>query len=252
LERLLAAGVRPDLLYVEVVPFMLAAHQDQLFEERMLDGARLNAAEVWRLRRLYHQPSRLLSTWCLGRLLPCYRHQAEIRTRLAPGLPHTGLVTNDNGFDDHGWRPQLGRISEERRRTGTALAQELCADRCAVPDFAREPVEALEALLGRCRGEHIPVALVLMPEGEPFRAFYSPAARTALADLLGRIQRTWGVCVVDARTWVAEEDFCDTHHLLADGGRHFTARFGREVLRPVVATLAQGTQWVSRNEKGGR
>jgi hypothetical protein len=101
-------------------------------------------------------------------------------------------------------------------------------------------VRALEDVLSRCRREGIPVTLLLMPEAAPFRALYSAAAREALAELLVRLRRDWGVDVVDARTWMEDAAFSDTHHLLADGARRFTERFGREWLWPASGSPGDG------------
>jgi hypothetical protein len=243
LRRLLDRGIRPDLLYVEVVPNMMAARGRRLMEERRLDAARLCAGEVWRLRPYYSQPYRLLGGWALARLLPCYRHQAELR----------GLLTGEEtagpavaGLDSHGWHARRDLPDAEYRRQTAALVRGQNAEFCACPALAAEPVAALESLLSVCRGEGIPVALVLMPEGDSFRALYTAQARAALDGLLRRLERDWGVRVVDARTWVDEAGFWDSHHLLAGGARRFTERFGREALDPVMAALPPRSPQASR------
>jgi len=73
-----------------------------------------------------------------------------------------------------------------------------------------------------------------MPEAKPFRDLYSAAAREALATLLRQLQAKWSLRVVDARDWVDDAGFWDTHHLLDVGARTFTDRFGREILRPAL------------------
>jgi hypothetical protein len=233
LRRLLDAGIRPDLLYVEVMPALLA-DRDGSREERLLDGARLRLAEVLSVCPSYRHPRRLLGGWLLGRLLPCHRHQAEIRGWL--GLDK---ASGDAGFvDEYGWRCWASPIEEGFRRQVSDLAHRQYQPYCVSETFAPGPVRALEELLALCRREGIPVKLLLMPEGKPFRDLYSPASRKAFATLMGQIQSKWGVAVVDARGWVNDTGFWDTHHLLDEGARCFTDRFGREALRPALQALA--------------
>src|SRR5689334_21204732 len=59
LRRLLAAGVRPDLLLVEVLPAALNRAGDHSLEEGWLSAARLGPAEVARLRSYHSHPARL-------------------------------------------------------------------------------------------------------------------------------------------------------------------------------------------------
>jgi hypothetical protein len=42
------------------------------------------------------------------------------------------------------------------------------------------------------------------------------------------------VPVVDARTWLDDDDFTDSHHPLQRGAEKFTRRLGRELLEPLV------------------
>jgi hypothetical protein len=236
LRRLLDEGIRPDLVFLEIMPAMVLDHPPGLWEEKLLDGARLRGDELAWLWPHYHQPRRLLGGWLLGRLLPCYRHQAELRGCL--GLDSTAF--NVPAIDSHGWLPRPGPADPERRRQGWELARGQYQRFCDASGLAGNLVEVLQDVLGLCRREGIGAHLFLMPEGQPFRALYSPAARAALAGLLDRLKRRWGVRVVDARDWVDDDGFWDMHHLLAGGARLFTDRFGREGLRPALAELSGG------------
>jgi hypothetical protein len=246
LRRLLNAGVRPDLLYVELMPTMMADVDGHRQEERLLDGARLQAGEVWRLRGHYHEPARLFGSWALGRLLPCYRHQAELRGRLPLDGAPVAVGLDGSSYDSHGWCGRMEPRSPEDNRLGWAITLKQYGILCAAPDFAPEPVAALEALLGLCRREGIPVTLVLMPEGAPFRALYTPAAREALTGLLSRLRRNWSVPVVDARLWVEDAGFWDNHHMVWTGAVRFTERLGREAVRPALASLPRGIHCAAR------
>lgn len=241
LRRLLAEGIRPDLLFVEVMPALLVKHGGRVLEEKMLDGARLCLREMLRLRRGYREPRRVVSSWFLGRLLPCYRHQAEVRGEL--GLEPPDAATNPNNpslVDEYGWRARTDEITAAYRQKTTEMALSQYEAFCGSGRIARQPVQALEGLLGLCRREGIPAALVLMPEGKPFRALYSAEAWAACAGLLERLNQRWGVKVIDARTWVEDRGFWDAHHMLPPGAWQFTERFGREALQPALQELRPG------------
>jgi len=96
------------------------------------------------------------------------------------------------------------------------------------------PDRATRELLELCRREHIPVTLFTTPEGSAFRGWYTPAARRAVNEYLTGIESEYGVVVTDARTWLADSDFTDSHHPLKRGRRRLTKRLGREVLEPLV------------------
>ncbi len=238
LRRLLADGIRPDWLFVEIVPNMFMDRESRLMEERLVDGARYQAREVWLLHSYYHQPYRLLSAWGLGRALPCYRHQAELRVALLPESSTGAERLDGYGIDGHGWHPRHDRPSDDYCRATSTLAREQNADFGACTTLAAGPVQALEDVLALCARHGIPVTLLRMPEGSSFRALYRSEARAALAGLLDRLRSQWSVSLVDAQDWVEDTGFWDTHHLLADGAHRFTERFAQEALRPVQAELA--------------
>ncbi len=243
LHRLLDAGIRPDLLYAEVMPALLVASEGRALEEKMLDAARLRAGEVIALLPYYREPHRPVFGWGLGRLLPCYRHPAELRALAGLGNPAWGGAADYPGpLDGHGWHPRPDDISPEERQRATAMALGQYDAFCASPQVAAEPVRALEALLERCRREGIPVELVLMPEGKAFRALYTPEITTALKGLFARLQERWGVTIVNARDWVDDAGFWDTHHMLVSGARQFTEHFGREPLARALRALSRRTR----------
>jgi hypothetical protein len=237
LRRLLDDGIRPDLLFLEVLPAHLLVSHGALLEEKMLDGTRLRAGEMLGLRRRYREPWRLASGWLLGRLLPCYRHQADLRVCLGLVRPETdGLDPWDPELvDGYGWRARSDPMSEDYRRGATEMAVRQYEEVCSATEVGEEAVRAVEDLLALCRRERIPVILVVMPEGSRFRALYTPAARAACDGVLARLQAAWGVRVVDARAWVDDVGFWDMHHMLPQGARQFGERFAREVLAPALA-----------------
>ena len=80
----------------------------------------------------------------------------------------------------------------------------------------------------------IAVALLLTPEGETFRSWYSPAATLELEAFLNKLSADFGVPIYDAREWFDDTYFSDSHHLMPHGAREFTLRFEREILQPFI------------------
>jgi hypothetical protein len=93
---------------------------------------------------------------------------------------------------------------------------------------------ALDELLRECRSEGIRAALVVMPEGTAFRSLYSPDAWARIESLLKMLHQEFGVPVINAREWIADDGFSDSHHLVAHAAAAFSARLAREVAGPLL------------------
>jgi hypothetical protein len=233
LTRLLAAGIRPDFLLVEVLPALLHQADAAPIEEDWLDGSRLCLDELAALWPDHSHPSRLLGPWCRSRLLPCYHDRLGLGAGL--GLKAPAAVALAEGLDSHGWYAYpASRVAttERDRRLAMARAQYV-SDK---PEgggglrLAAGPARALRSLLDRCRAEGIPAALVLMPEGSEFRGFLPAPVRAGLDGFLTDLARTERVPLIDARDWVEDAGFWDGHHLLPEGALTFTRRLEREVV----------------------
>jgi hypothetical protein len=236
LRRLLARGLRPDLLLVEAWPPQLS--------ERYDEGGRFPALRLWRddlplLER--YGAAGLRADWWAARPVPWYAHRFAILSRLLPQLLPDALRQDWAwGCDDAGWlravagpAPGQGRAWGERARTeyGDLLA-----------DFrpGGTGCRALRELLDVCRRERIPAALVLLPEATCFRAIYSPQAQARTDALLAEFRRDYGVAALDGRDWVADDGFWDSHHLGAAGAAAFTERLGRLLAPHMSVTTASG------------
>lgn len=236
-ERLLARGVRPEKVFVEVNPALLAWRDGEPMEERMLDGARLSPGELARVLPHYCEPRRLLGKWAAAWLLPCHRRSAELRRLLAAGQAANDADAADHLMDDYGWQHVPAPVDAARRRELTKMAADQYDG--ALAKFEPGPIQRklLDELLARCRRESIEAALVLMPEGTSFERLYGPQTEPALQRLLTELRGEHRVAVIDARRWVADDLFSDGHHLLPAGATAFTERFAREAL---PAQLASG------------
>jgi hypothetical protein len=240
LRRLLAEGVRPDLLVLEVLPPTLNQPADHPVEEEWLDAARLRSAEADFLARYHSDPGRSLRQWLKGRGLPCVWHHDSLRTCLAPGSgsAESGAERVRAAMDAHGWLPYRKQdVTPERRRASAEFARAQYAGAWGEFRLAGRPARALTDVLALCRAQDIPVALLLMPEGSGFRARYPPTMRAGIDAHLRAVSAAHAVPLIDARDWLPDDAFWDSHHLLPRGAAAFTERFGREVLAPLLRTL---------------
>jgi hypothetical protein len=222
LRRLLRRGVRPDLLLVEVLPPVLAG------QVRVGDFAHMDPARLWHAdlplaeRYLPQEPSR--AGWWAGWPVPCHSHRLAIVSVLSPGLlPMPMRLDWLRDIDDSGWvdLPVFGAEPQRRRQATDKVHREYAYYLDGFRLGGPNPL-ALCELLDLCRQEGIPAVLVLMPEGSAFRGWYAPSAWAEVEGFLGEVGRDYGVDVIDAHSWLPDEDFADSHHLLPEG-RHASA-----------------------------
>jgi hypothetical protein len=233
LRRLLDAGVRPTWVLVEVLPPVLRDTD----EETRLKVQRLAWNDVAFLRRYVQRPGEMEREWVGGALVPWHTHRFCLLSHFAPAwLPWFSR-------QDHVWRrlDAFGWLTYPHETvTPEAYARELektrqeYAHRFQQFRVAEVAERALGELLTLCRREGIGAALFVMPEGSEFRGWYPPDMSREVEAYLARLAREHGVAVTDARAWVADGQFIDGHHLLPYGAAAFSARFGREALRPLL------------------
>ncbi len=236
LRRLLAEGCRPERLLIEVLPPVLAG-QVRLPEIDGLAPERLRHRELALVERQIPERAGWRADWWQAWPVPCHTHRFAIMSRLAPGLlPSQVRLDWFRGADDTGWvKPPWPDVTPERyraalERTRVEYAYYLNGFRLGGPS-----PPALREMLDLCREERLPATLVLMPEGSDFRGWYSAAAWGQVEGFLAELRADYGVGVVDARAWVPDEEFADSHHLTPKGAERFSERLGREVLAPQFA-----------------
>jgi hypothetical protein len=242
LTRLLAAGIRPDFLLVEVLPALLHQADAAPVEEDWLDGSRLRLEELTALWPDHSHPARLLGAWSRSRFLPCYHDRAGLGVGFGLKAPATETLARD--LDSHGWYEypaSRAQATDRQRRLEMARAQYVSDNPQGNGGLrlAAGPARSLRALLARCRAEGIPAALLLMPEGSAFQGFLAAPVRAGLDAFLTELARTEQVPLIDARAWVEDAGFWDGHHLLPEGAGTFTRRLEREVL-PLLRATACG------------
>jgi hypothetical protein len=233
-------GVRPRLLLVEVLPpFLSAPGEERQGEESWLEVETLTLPQLAQLWSYCEQPGKLGRRWLWSRVLPAYHHRVRLldsvlRSWQAPPIQPkaTRLI------DRWGWSCGAGQrvVTPASSWKWTSTAYYFFGSPLVYFRLGAGPTQALRDLLGHCRQEGIAVALVLMPEGSQFRSWYPAQAREAIDGLMKDLAREEHVEVIDARTWVPDHGFWDSHHMLPHGAKIFTGRLIPEVQRLLKQT----------------
>ncbi len=232
LDRLLADGVRPAVLLVEVLPAMLQDDHGPPRESAWLYADRLTGAERATVVRHGFPAATVDKRWLESVLIPAYALRFQIMCRISPSaLPWPLRFDWSRGADECGYGSLVEQNppAEDRARrfaqTRAEYAGILAGYRPGGPAVA-----ALRELLETCRAAGVPVRLVLMPESSEFRQMYGPGASDRLLATLRELPAP----LVDARDWLPDGEFNDGHHMLTAGAERFTDRLAGEVVAPLL------------------
>ena len=240
LRRLLEEGIRPDWIIFEVWPPFLNDNNVFGRDDGTLDARRLQ----WRDRPVVERDAKdgaeLMRLWLQLQLVPWYWHRSILLSYFAPkwGPP---IPFGDDFWtetDDWGWRelPLFGHRRFERFVEKGEEFRHVLEVLHPTPIAERRVTDVLSI----CRDNKIPVSILYMPESSPLRSWYPEEIRQAIDEYLRGLQPRFGAPLIDARDWMPDEYFGDTHHLTADGAalfsRHLAEALGVPVKgRPVVA-----------------
>ncbi len=241
LRRLLAEGVRPAWVLIEVWPPFLA--QAGAFEEaEAILRCDWDWADVPLLARFYSQGRSAINSVLGKRLAPAVHYRQKLLNHYAPVLLPPDLVRELErasrqwcGQDEWGAQRLIeDRPDPQRRRHNLEVGRYLMnpvLENFHVSDLADG---ALRGLLDECHGRGIRTALFVMPEHSALRGWYPSDLKAAFHQYLTQLHEDYAVPVIDARSWCPDDDFGDMCHLLASGAVAFSERFGRDVCRPLL------------------
>jgi hypothetical protein len=243
LRRLLQAGVRPDVVLVELTPFLLDERDPEELQEIRLPPERLTLEEAGWVAGLAGQarPSATMRWW-QDVCFPQYTHRFALVSQVMPNLlPLTKRLNEGHAFLDmtqqcvnqHGqqWRPEL-------RELGLQEARRRHFDKMQTIPKTGVSIEALDEIFRLCKQEGIRAALILMPEGREFQSWYSDQALADIQALAASLSERNGIAWHDCQNWLPDEHwYSDSHHLLPTGANKFTRRFWHEVLQPMLTNL---------------
>jgi hypothetical protein len=236
LRRLLTARIHPDLLLVEVFPLLFNDAGEHPLEEYWLQSSRLRLSELVHLEPYHSDRVRLLRRWWQARLFPWSALESwaqELFLKIEPGGAPGPIAVPAGVMDEHGWKAHFqGGISPQMRARMLEVARAQYRQ-CMNSFHPGQPqARALLTLLDLCHQHHIPVVLVMMPEGSTFRSCYAEGLRESLNSYVRDLARPWNLPWHDASSWLPDEAFSDSHHALPSGAALFTARLVREVVEP--------------------
>jgi hypothetical protein len=252
LRRLLKDRLRPDLLLVEVVPPLLAGQPYAPREVDWLPPTRLDWNELADLEKYGPPLGNPRRDWLKAQPLPWYAHRFDILSWLSPQWVPVKLRSDwGEPGDPSGWTPH---IAPDRSPAAYARGVERARKEYEsfLAWFQISPASAgpLLDLLQLCRAERIPTALVLMPEGLPFRNLYPPFAWPKIDEFLAIAMREFTVPVINAREWIGDHEFSDSHHLLPEGAAQFTERLCRDALVPLYSASSGLQARTSLHDRG--
>jgi hypothetical protein len=242
-RQMLARKIRPDWLLVEVWPAFWKERQG-LFEEK---GPVLQAdqylSDLPVLRRLYGAGWDCFTKVFGETLTPIIHYRADLIAQYVPFLAGRGAVgeigwgrVRWGNLDDWGWLPiAWGRSPPPEFAQMLKDAQKVTLPYIDPLEFKPGTDWAMRQLLCECHRQGTKVALFFTPEHSALRSWYPQQSLDAILAYFQGLADEYGVPVVDAREWLADEAFVDFCHLLPEGAATFSARFGRDVLQPLLA-----------------
>jgi hypothetical protein len=227
LQRILDAGHRPDVVMLEILPPLLSGDSPASHEQATFHGERLWYRELPIVERHGYPREDVRSRWRQSNLVPLYASRFPLLARVARNdVPPELRAEAGRMCDAHGWN-ELGYtvVTPELYAERIALARSqyhATVSQFRLSDGARAPVRECVEL---CREHGIRLILLLMPEGNEFAGWYSPGAR----EQIGVFVHSFGVPVIDARNWVPDCEFVDSHHLITAGALRFTELIATEI-----------------------
>ena len=234
LKRLLADGVTPDFVLVEILPPVLAGSAPA---ERLLVPHHLGYGDLDRVEPYLADPASYRRDWLASRVNPWSTYRIELLSHCGAGGFYPWQARVDHlwrQLKPGGWLPYFYETVEPQKRAeGTAKARAEYAPYFTDFRVAETPDRAYRDLIALCRARGIRVGFHTMPESATFRSWYSPDARAAIDAYFAGLRREFGVPVFDCSGWLPDDaDYADGHHLLRRGAVAFSERFGRECVGP--------------------
>jgi hypothetical protein len=175
------------------------------------------------------------SDWWQSVLLPAHWQKAAILSGISEGLlPITQRVDCGRSTDVTGWEPLKG--AGQSPEVLEATRQEY-QSRLAGLRVGGYPCRAFEELLALAQREGLRVCVVMMPEGPAMRSWYVAEPRRQLEEFVQATCARHDAALIDARDWLPEESFRDSHHLYPPGAQQFSRQLGAELARQLAGAV---------------
>ena len=239
-RRLRDAGVRPDVAVVELLPSAFAwywdpsRNEDRPYDATILRPDRLTRTELDTVCQYGFPAIQTRGEWREATYNPWFGFRFQLLARVQPRWLPPGIVQHRKDIGETGgwgpWDPIPPAVAKQR----LAEVRQAYFSQLQVIRLDGPHAQAFEELLRDCQQDGVRVAVVAPPEGSTFRAWYSPAVQAALAAFQDRLRREFGVRVLDARDWLPDEAFVDSHHVVRTWAKPYTERLVREAVVPAL------------------
>ncbi len=231
LRRLLADGVTPDAVVIEVHPTFLAAQVSPPPEVKWFSPLRLRPDELPLVRALGLPTDAPAAHGVRGWLTPWHEYRTPLIDRYAPAFSTSrDRVGLGGATDAHGFArvPDVPDNQRARLRDLTRRQYSECW-----PGYhpGGSGLLGLRDALETCRASGVRAALLITPESTEFRAWYGPGG-ARIAPLVAELATEFGAAFFDAREWLADDLIADGHHLTGSGADAFTGLLARDSLVP--------------------
>jgi hypothetical protein len=239
-RRLERDGFRPDLLVVEIHPAMLSANRPGLdgFGEGAWPLSKLSWSDLdFVEKHAGVERPHVRRKWLCSAAVPLDHFRLNLVSELTPDLLTPEFRLGDPNLDASG----QARVDDqapppEIRARGIDYARKEYAH--SLQDFQPGPaVVWLRELLNSSRADGVPAVMLLTPEGPAFRASYGPGVWQNVEQCLDRVVAETKTPMINARKWLGEDDFHDSHHPIRSAALRYTDRLAREGITPLVLNL---------------
>jgi hypothetical protein len=236
LRRLLAEGIRPDLVLVEAHPWFLYRGYNTHVNKHYLALQRVREEDLEVLGRYDPEADEVRKEGRRHAWLPWYRDRHNLlRYFLASWTPLEQQQENWWSFTDrHGWEHLSHHIAKTKQMTREKYVASIHHHVNAMNHVPMEAVfqDAYRELVRTCQEAGVAVVVVRMPETSHMRAGFSPEVRQRIDRAFTDLGEETGVRVIDGRSWLGDEELCDGFHHTLNGSAIFTRRLERECLVP--------------------
>lgn len=240
LRRLAEAGVKPDVVLLEVHPVFLAGQRADSPETRWLVPIRLRRSEVEIVNGMGFPAEPSPAAGWRGWVAAWYEYRYVFVDRYASVLRTIPKLNDGHEPDAHGF-VRVREVTQDEREFLTALTFRQYSD--YFPEFRPNGpgLAALRDMLDTCRANGWKGALFLTPETAEFRGWYAEAGRREMDDVLKSLAAEYGVPLIDARAWLPDTNIGDGHHLCGSGADLLTAKLAKDALAPWLAATTPST-----------
>jgi hypothetical protein len=222
-ERMLADGVRPAFVLVELFPASLG-WGGTLEEQLRVIGPRMTAGDLRRAGAHGVPTGGMARDWAAARAAPWHAHRFDLMNHWLPSWLPTGKRTDFTwaSTDPSGWLSWTDAVTDEDRAKWLERARASYAVTLGYGQVSPVQTQAVRDILALCRRERMAAAAFQLPEGPVYRSWYSPQMAAKVAEFSDAVRRECGVPVFDPPTDYPEADFLDSHHLLPTPARRYS------------------------------